>query len=143
MSSRSRRPAHYVVVTSSRTFEAVRDSLGARLRVLACGSGTVEDATAMWFEVVRRAPQDPAPTLFDFRVALTPFDCICSLQPVAEGGGKDLARQIPLLSSFTGHWRGGGVSGGACDEPVGLALSAEPAEPEKPVEQMPLFEERT
>jgi hypothetical protein len=127
-----------VVVTSSRTFEDVRKSLGSNVRVLACGSGTVEDSTAMWFEVIRKGhAQEPALSLFDFRVALTPFDCIRSVQPVTEGGGKDLSQQIPLLSSFTGNWRGGGVSGGAqAPEPVA-------GSPKVLVEQMPLFGEKT
>jgi hypothetical protein len=129
-----RTPAQYLLLTSSRSFDAVRQSLAQRVRVLAGGEGTVEVPSAMWFEVTRRGPQEPFPALFDLRAALTPSERIFGVQPVTEGEGRNMARQASLLSSCgEGLWREA-VSGGG----------ERPIEPEKPgtdssAEQMPLF----
>lgn len=129
-----RRAAQYVLVTSTRSFNAVRQSLARGFRVLAGGSGTVEDPSAMWFEVARKGPQEPFPELRDLQEALTSSDCIRGLQAVTEGDGKDLARQIPLLSSCgEGLWRQGVPGGVAHVEPE------KPKESAASVEQMPLF----
>lgn len=133
--SRHRSVVQYLVVTSTRPLAAVRQSLGQHVRVLVAGSGTVEDSSAMWFEVTRRGPQEPFPALNDLRAALTPSECIRSLQTVAEGDGKDLARQESFLSNCVGGlWRDG--------VPGGVEVCPEPEEPEEVVvseQQMPLF----
>jgi hypothetical protein len=130
----ARRRAQYVQVTSTRSFDAVRQSLAQEFRVLAGGAGTVEDPSAMWFEVTSRGSQEACPELRDLQEALTSSDRIRSLLSVTEGDGKDLARQTSLLSSCgEGLWQEG-VPGGL-----------KHVEPEKPkesaarVEQMPLF----
>ena len=127
------RAAQYVLVTSTRPFEAVRQSLAAQFRVLGAGASTIENPSAMWFEVAPRGSR-AFPELLDLQEALTSSDCIQGLQTITEGDGKDLARQISLLSSCgEGLWREG-VPGGV-----------EHVEPEKPkksasgAEQMPLF----
>jgi hypothetical protein len=130
----ARRSAQYLLVTSTRPFDAVRQSLAGQFRVLAGGSGTVEAPTAMWFELTRRGAPDTLPALSDLQAALTPADAIVGLQRVTEGGGKDLARQISLLSSCgEGLWRETVLGGGE-----------HRTAPEKPKEaldtqQMPLF----
>jgi hypothetical protein len=129
----ARRPAQYLLVTSSRSFPAVRQTLAGHFRVLAGGSGTVEAPTAMWFELRRSAAPDTLPALSDLQAALTSAEAIVGLQRVTEGDGKDMARQISLLSSCgEGLWR----------EPVagGVPKRAEPEERRADsAEQMPLF----
>lgn len=130
----ARRSVQYLLVTSSRPFDAVRQSLAAAVRVLASGSGTVEAPSAMWFEVTRRGGPDGLPALSDLQGALTPAEAIVGLQQVTEGDGKDLARQISLLANCgEGLWREAAPGG----------VAARRAEPEErktdSAEQMPLF----
>lgn len=131
-----RRTSTFCIVTSARTRDELRQGLQMKLKVLDWGRGTAEDENAYWFEVTRRSPTDSVPGLDELSAALTSEDCIRRVMPqVEEGTGKDLARQLPLLSSerVNGLWTSG-VQGG---------VQKPKAEPESrrdsSSEQMPLF----
>lgn len=132
----------YVVVTSTRPYNEVRSDLsasyGARIAVNDSGQGTVEDPSALWFELGRKGLKEGLPTVEIVREALTSAEQIRAFQQVAEGTGKDLARQIPLLAGCSGGLWKAGLPGG----PVAKELEPE-VKKERPKDsgQMPLFDE--
>lgn len=82
----------FVILTSKRSYSAVETDLKL-FKPVAGGVGTVEDASAFWFELSRREPFT-APTLAE---TLTPDDTVREFRPTEEGAGYDLALQVPLI----------------------------------------------
>lgn len=134
-------PATYVVFTSTRPLSALKADLTRTMRVLDCGLGTVEDPSSVWFEVAR---QKELPNTGSFMEALTTDDVLRVIQPITEGDGKDLARQIPLIPArVNGLWREGVICGRPPLSPASEALLKKGIEDAKAgrISQMPLFDE--
>lgn len=134
-------PATYAVFTSTRPLSALKADLTRSMRVLNYGLGTIEDPSAVWFEVAR---QKDLPNTGSFMEALTTDDVLRVIQPITEGDGKDLARQIPLIPRrVNGLWTEGVVCGrpplSARSEEL-LKKGIEDAKAGR-VSQMPLFDE--
>lgn len=129
--SRRQVPALFVVLSSDRMLNTVKADLSLTMRVLDSGQGTIEDPSAFWFEVARRE----FPTVKSLMQSLTARERLHVVEQTTEGGGQDLARQLPLIPRCeNGVWAQSIV----CGEPMNEAL----LKPDPEVQdQMSLFDE--
>jgi len=89
----------YLTVLSERGFDAVRKSLEQTFLVSANGRGTASNPEVMWFEVTRREPQEPLPSVQVVKGLLLTNERLGCFQKVSRGAGAGLARQFDMFGS--------------------------------------------